>query len=422
MLCFNRLLLFFIALGIIGLPNLAAGAMVSPGTVNVRQVGVTSAYLTYRSLAGKVPLEGTWCREVMLGDMCVPGTILGRLPARSDISTLGGNSLFDTATVIMTIPASVVRRAYQSSQAGGSSIFFFSQHFAFPGGGGDEYVIVRCRMGGGGARSPLSLTNVVIQFDTDKEVLSVARNQVPPIYKAIINYNGSGRLKGRWEVVLPGDPQPDRRDLLTEPSVPLDKRGRQRRYTILSRFDIFLPPTGKVVIPGADPRKLPNSYDGRHLILLRVEATDDQESRSLLVDDVDYLSFVKTGGVAGFPMPVLRYYVGKTSHVIPDSMEASKEGDIRLLLPKPNLTYGLTDIIKFYWKKFNNTLIYKLEVANSEGLIFAAAVDPKDHSYSAPSWLKKNQGALRWRVLAYGGKGAPIAQSNWQEFQITAKK
>ncbi len=119
-------------------------------------------------------------------------------------------------------------------------------------------------------------------------------------------------------------------------------------------------------------------------------------------------------------MPVLRYYVGKAGAIITDSKEVSP-GGVRLLMPKPDAKYGLADLVKFHWKETKNTIVYKLEVANAEGVIISAAVDPKDTSYSAPSWLNLNQGALRWRVLAFGGKGSPIAQSNWQQFQIASE-
>ena len=93
---------------------------------------------------------------------------------------------------------------------------------------------------------PFSLTDVVLAFDIDRPVLSVQRGELPPKLKAEIRYTGTGRLKGRWEVVFPQDEPPSDRDLLTEATLPPAERPLQRRYTELDRFDVFLPPTGRV--------------------------------------------------------------------------------------------------------------------------------------------------------------------------------
>ncbi len=203
----------------------------------------------------------------------------------------------------MTIPPSVARRAYQDALRGNASEFFYVRRFQSLSGGPDEFVPVTCRMAGGGARSPLALTEVQLRFNTNNApVLAVTQNQPVQPFSAEIQYNGSGRLKGRWEVVVPGDPLPEERDLLTEGTLPLEERGLQRRYTLIDRFETFLPPTGKVTLQGPSPDKLPRATDDLHLILLRVEATDDKEAGSVFGPGQ-----VDSGGVAGFPMPVLRH-------------------------------------------------------------------------------------------------------------------
>src|SRR5690606_10976638 len=110
-----------------------------------------------------------------------------------------------------------------------------------------QYVAVTCRLTGGGARTPLSLTDVTIAFNSNKPVLQVATGELLPAIDAHIAYTGTGRLTGRWEVVLPGEEMPSRFDLLTEASLPLEERPKQRRYTQLARFNVFLPPAGRVV-------------------------------------------------------------------------------------------------------------------------------------------------------------------------------
>jgi hypothetical protein len=81
-------------------------------------------------------------------------------------------------------------------------------------------------------------------------------------------------------MVRPGEPLPTERDLLTEASLPIEERALQRRYTTLQRFDLFVPPTGRVFLPGPDPVTLPKDTSGLHLILLRIEATNDREGNS----------------------------------------------------------------------------------------------------------------------------------------------
>ncbi|MDV7390110.1 hypothetical protein RZS08_02100, partial [Arthrospira platensis SPKY1] len=103
--------------------------------------------------------------------------------------------------------------------------------------GPDQFIAVTCRLTGGGARTPLALTDVQLMFDPDLPVLQVSPDEPLPPISARIAYNGTGRLVGRWEVVLPGEALPTPDDLLPEASLPLELRATQRRYTQLARFN-----------------------------------------------------------------------------------------------------------------------------------------------------------------------------------------
>lgn len=127
-----------------------------------------------------------------------------------------------------------------------------------------------------------------------------------PELKAEIAYNGAGRLIGRWEVVLPGDEPPAEQDLLTEATLPVEARAQQRRYAQLSRFNVFLPPTGKYVLAGPDTSRLPTNIEGQYQVLLRVEVSDDPDSGSNLAAVKSGEGFIQSGAVAGFALPVLR--------------------------------------------------------------------------------------------------------------------
>src|SRR4029079_11335034 len=145
------------------------------------------------------------------------------LPARYDLSTRSGLASRGL-TDIMSIPPSVARRAYQSALDGNPSSFFYVRRFINTAGGQDEFVNVTCRMSGGGARSPFSLTDVKLSFGIDKPILLLKPGEIVPPIKAEIAYNGTGRLKGRWEVVLPGEEIPSKTDLLTEATLPVEER------------------------------------------------------------------------------------------------------------------------------------------------------------------------------------------------------
>jgi hypothetical protein len=122
----------------------------------------------------------------------------------------------------------------------------------------------------------------------------------------------ANRWRGRWEAVLPGDPEPSEDDLLTEATLPVERRALQRRWTLVERFEKFLPPTGEVILPGPDPSRMPVSTDGTYKLLLRIEASDDKEATSNAGGGRPGIG----GGVTGSPIRVLRYVVGGMADAI----------------------------------------------------------------------------------------------------------
>jgi hypothetical protein len=303
--------------------------------VSVNVQDATTVFLTYGGVVQRTPADAEWCGELIsaapdVGVKCDPTTMFGRLPLRYDRSRLSASGAF---TDTMSIPASVTRRAYAAARDGKNSTFFYVRRFVSATGGPDEYVAVTCRLTGGGARVPFALTDVQLDFEPATPVLFVRPGVTPPALGATIRYNGTGRLTGRWEVVLPGEPLPSTDDLVTEATLPPEERGSQRRFTQLDRFDVFLPPNGggTVRLPGPDPHRLPANVEGGYYVLLRVEAADDRESDSDLGAAGAGTGIVHSGAVAGFPMPVLRYVVGAGESGL--ATEASPHG-LRLLLPR----------------------------------------------------------------------------------------
>lgn len=392
--------------------DIAAQVRVHPTGVNVNAQGATTVFLTFGGLAGYAPAEATWCGELMsaapdLGNRCDPATIFGLLPARLDQSRLSGAGGF---TDIMSIPPSVARRAYQAAAAGENSAFFYVRRFVGPPGSPDQYVAVTCRMAGGGARVPLSLTDVTVSFDEASPVLFLAAGETPPPLSAHISYNGTGRLIGRWEVVRPGEDLPEPRDLLTEATLPIEERGTQRRYLEIERFNVFLPPTGRLVLPGPSPHRMPTDADGMYIVLLRVEASDDKEGDSSLAAVDVGTGTVHSGGVAGFPMPTVRYYVsGEGGAPSPAGLQPLLPADEAALLPGA--------AVEFAWSPVESAAYYRLEVVGrDDGQSLLAAIVPASLTvYRSPPWLgDRGAGTVRWRVIATDAAGATMARSEWR--------
>jgi hypothetical protein len=400
---------------------------VTPRSVNVYSQGATTVFVTYGNLGDYRPAETAWCREIApatpdIGFRCVPGTIYGTLPSRYDISRRSGRNAY---TDIVSVPASVARKAYQAAAAGEDSQFFYVRRF-ISAGSPDQFVVVTMRLSGAGAGTPFSLTDVQLGFGagvgpmaTGSEPLVLfvePGGKVPPI-RAEIKYTGTGRLRGRWEIVRPGDPLPEPRDLLTEASLPIEERGTQARFTQLSRFNVFLPPGGRFTLPGPDQARIPNQAPGQYLILLRIEASDDRENDSNLAAVGAGASVAQGGAAAGFPMPTLRYVVGGGDN----TANAFQSGQFTSLLPRDGVTLRANQPVDFVWSAMPRAVFYRVEVEDVNGKpILSAVLKSNVLKYRAPSWFKTKAGALslRWRVVALDGQGARIGTSEQRRFQI----
>ena len=413
-----RTLAVLCALALAGPAAAHAAIRVDPTGVNVNTQGATTVFLTFGGLADQRPAEALWCGELMpaapdVGFKCNPATIFGSLPLRFDRSVTSAGRFTD----IMSIPPSVARRAYQAAEAGAPSAFFYVRRFVSPAGGPDEYVAVTCRLAGGGARVPLALLDVRLSFASDEPILFVPPGGTPPSLAAEITYSGTGRLIGRWEVVMPGEELPTPQDLLPEASLPPDQRGLQRRYTPIERFNVFLPPVGRVTLPGPDPGRLPTTIDGAYYLLLRVEATDDKEGDSNLASAGAGQGLVHSGAVAGFPLPPLRYVV--------QGMDGSAAGarDLSLIAPAEGAELDAGRAIDFAWTGRRDAAVFRLEIEDISGTPVLSALVPVEVSgYRAPSWLREraSQDALRWRVVALDADGRPLRFTGWRSITIAA--
>lgn len=390
----------------------AAAIRRDPNGVNVSSQGATSVFITFGDLNDQVPVEAEWCGTLVpaapaIGLRCDPATVFGRLPIRFDQSRLAANGR--VFSDVMTIPPSVARRAYQAATRGETSSFFYVRRFVSLSGGPDEYVFVTCRLAGGGARVPFALLDVRLHFENGDPVLAVDRDQHPERLSARIAYNGTGRLRGRWEAVLPGEDPPTERDLLTAASLPPEERALQRRYTEIGRFDVFAPPTGQIELAGPDPRAFPTAIDGLYTILLRIEASDDREGDSNLAAAGAGTGVIHAGAVAGFPLPVARYVVGGSPLT----------ADLQLLAPREGAQVDANEPLAFSWSQLGHATLYRLELAADPETPpgFAAVVQQGIGRYQPPSWLAERfpEGSVVWRVAALGVGGDVLATTPWRE-------
>lgn len=396
-------------------PATAQTIRVNPTALNINAQGGSVAFLTFGGLTDQLPADACWCSEVTpadpdIGQKCDPATILGCLPARFDQSVHSGTGGF---TDIMSIPPSVARRAYQVAAGGGAPNFYYVRRFISPSGGPDQYVSVLCRLSGGGARTPFSLTSVTVGYEPPATVMYARPDDTLPPIKAEIIYNGTGRLMGRWEVVLPGDELPSDDDLLTGATLPAEARTLQRRYTQISTFNVFLPPTGKYTLAGPDPTRLPTKIPGQYFILLRIECTDDKEDDSDLAAVGAGPGVIHAGAVAAFPLPTLRYFIGST----PDTQQSAGVG----FVPADQAVI-LTLPVVFTWPALTtDAALYRLEIEKLTGeRILSAVVLPELGIYRAPPMLDEKAGSdvLRWRVVAIDANGKTLVESAWRTLRF----
>ncbi|MCY7375910.1 MAG: hypothetical protein LH472_08040 [Pyrinomonadaceae bacterium] len=384
-----------------------AQVTVSPDNIAAYSQGATSAYLTFGNVVDLRPAEATWCGEIVpaapdIGFRCDTTTVFGVLPARYDQSRLNGSRYTD----IMSITPTVARRAYTEAVQGNDSRFFYVKHFVGTNGNPDQFVPVTIRLSGNGAGVPFSLTAVKLNWQNGEKVVPFIKpTEKLPKITAEIRYTGTGRLKGRWELVKPGEDLPERRDLLSEAALPVEERGTQKRYALLNRFSVNLPPGGKYVLPGPENWRIDKTVEGMYLLLFRVEASDAPNSASNTGADT-----IPTGAVAGFPMPTLRYYIGNSS------------GTGIRQITKTNLTADEFDAsqlpIILRWKDVEGAKLFRLEMRDeADRRVFSAIIPSPTRQYQLPSFVRELAAAkaLKWQFVAVDAAGKTLAESEFVE-------
>lgn len=415
----GALLLLAPGLGMAQMGN--ANIRVSPAAVSVNTHGATTAILTFSGLGEYAPAEGLWCGNVIGATSrdvrCDPATIYGQAPAPGAGAASSGGVFMD----VMAVPASVAQRAYEAALAGKPAKFFYVRRFvsssATKAAGPDQYGVVACLLGGGGANAPFALTNVRLRVEPEAPVVFVKRGDRPPQMTAELAYTGTGRLRGRWEIVLPGEERPSRNDLMTEGSLPPAERGLQRRYREIERFNVLLLPTGRFTLPGPDPARLPTSVDGSYTILLRVETSDDALSDTRIVG-AGGTTVIHNGASAAFPMPTLKYVVGSTgARVAPLRIPQN----VRLRLPVREALVSPDSALALSWIDVPGVGRYRVEIERvTDGArVLSAIVVAGIGRYDVPPFVLAQVagGKVRWRVTALNAAGNEVGRSEWRRVQ-----
>ena len=238
----------------------------------------------------------------------------------------------------------------------------------------------------------------------------------PPI-RAEIKYTGAGRLKGRWEVVRPGDRLPEPRDLLTEASLPAEERGSQARFTQVGRFNVFLPPGGRFTLPGPAASQMPIGVPGQYLILLRVEAWMIAKTipicRRRARAQVLCIAAVLRVSHACVAICSRRWRHAQPAQSA-QSVQTTAVSGLALLLPAEGRTLPRDSVMDFAWTGSAQAAFHRLEVEDASGGLILSAVLPRGVTkYRAPSWLKEKagEGNLRWRVVALDQAGARVSET-----------
>jgi hypothetical protein len=131
---------------------------------------------------------------------------------------------------------------------------------------------------------------------------------------------------------------------------------------------------------------------------------------------------VHSGGVAGFPLPVLRYVVSTGgSELLP----TTEPGAVLLIAPDINAAVESQTTIEFSWTEVARAEVYRLEVETEDGRRVLAALRPRGLAvYRAPPWLVERSAparTLRWRVSAIALDGSVLTQSKWRMLALAPR-
>jgi large repetitive protein len=294
--------------------------------------------------------------------------------------------------------------------------------------------------------------------------LNLRASQNIPSFNATIFYSGSGNLKARWEVIQPGDADPNDFDLVPEDGLTLPQMVQRHTYTLVDRVSGYLAPMGSYSLLGPDPNRLPKTRLGTYRILLRLESTGSGRAGAFYIPFITYriqsdpIEVEKPAATPATPAsgdgtstpasaPVKSRFTANTNVA-----DFSKIGEIDVgasfhdgggikvagfdkkvpsvgfesigtKLPKAGQQIAATETLKFEWDEPKTATVdfWSLEMSTEAGELLAVTRVAKktDYVLSRPmaARLPKDR-ALRWRVRGVDKEGHVTATSPWLFFTL----
>lgn len=392
-------------IGVITVKSDRGVAAVQSGIQSVSASGLAVVSIRYAVLGSDTPLGGQFCTQLALdvpangianASPCTEGSVLGQI---TDSNFMAAGT---TGRELLQIPSGITQLAYQRAVSSGRSQWYFVRQFA-----SGVYAVQKLRLSGQSANRVLTLTRAELAFREGRSAQAVAvvpvDGRVAPM-SAVLDYQGSGLLRGRWEVVQPGDPEPTSLDLTPEAALSTSQRLQQQRYTTVGRFEQMIGAGSRLTVMGPPTAQLPTGTPGRYLILLRLEATPTNTRGDIDTPGLD-------GGAAAFPMPVLTYYVqgASTAHApLPKALQPLATIELQ---PMPRATEP--GLLQLRWKPLEQAALYRIEITDERGeLVFAARIKADESSYQVPTrQLGATTGQMSWRVMALDAQGQVVARS-----------
>lgn len=320
-----------------------------------------------------------------------------------------------SASETVTVPAAVGIYAFERARATGESTVWFVRRFQ-----PESYAIVELQVGGSAAAQPITLNEVQLAFvlgDGRRDVIAnVATGGTLPRLEATLLYTGSGVLRGAWELVQPGDPEPEAFDLLAAGSVPIQDRGRQRRYLVVQRFEHYLTATGRVLLPPPDMSRFTTEAPGPHRILLRIDAEP-----AITQTGVTFNS-----GAAPFALPTVRYLVDQAELTmnatwLAEWVEIGKLQRVQWQETRPRSGSGFRRDSEIVAGAKAPVPTHRVEIVQADGTpLYTGIAAAEARRFDLPPVLAAmSKGKpVRGRVVRFGADRKPVVASEWKTFSF----
>jgi hypothetical protein len=317
----------------------------------------------------------------------------------------------------------------------------------------------------GSASDPLVFSGVRIGFGDSvggSNFQSVRESEAIPGFGAQLLYGGAGQLRARWEVIQPGDPNPNEFDLVPEDGLTVQQLAQRHVYLLVDRSTAYLSPTGSYYLKGPDVARLPRLQLGSYRVLLRLESTGAGRSGNFYIPMLTYRiesdpppppvpeSSAESGAGAtesGEPKAPRKRFTADINvadfsqlgeldrgamlneagslKVAPYEKKPVQVGfeSIAVKLPTAGQQFGATEPVKLEWEAAKQASVefWHVEVRTDGGQLLAVARVARRTDYQLPRPLVASMprnSPLRWRVRGLDKDGHVTATSAWLYFSL----